>query len=163
VADPATELATFFASRMVPDADLVRLTSAARSAGHRWAAIAATCGITTSQDSYGVITQPGGASAGTPAELLFLGTQHAEEKLTGSRRYPPLTWLYPGCRRQVTDRAPAGRPARIEHGHAPDCARLADDQAADLADRRARLSAHRVLRTGPRAAATPPAHHGHHR
>lgn len=142
VADPVTELATFFASKTtVPDEDLVRLTSAARAAGHRWAAIAAACGITTSQDTYGVITQPGGASATTPAEFLFLGIQHATENLTGSRRYPPLTWPCPTCRRQVTDRAPVGRPTHVEHGHGADCARLARDQAADLADRRARLPA----------------------
>jgi hypothetical protein len=33
----------------------------------------------------------------------------------------------------------AGRPAYIEHGHAPDYARVARDQAADLAGRRARV------------------------
>jgi hypothetical protein len=50
VADPVTELAAFFASKTtLPDADLVRLTSGARVAGHRWAAIAAACGITTAK------------------------------------------------------------------------------------------------------------------
>jgi hypothetical protein len=39
----------------------------------------------------------------------------------------------------VTDRAATCPPAHIEHGHAPGCARLAHDQAADAADRRARL------------------------
>ena len=61
------------------------------------------------------------------------------ERATGSRRYPPLTWWCANCGRQVTDRAGAGRPIHIEHGHAGGCARLARDQAADTAARRARL------------------------
>lgn len=61
------------------------------------------------------------------------------EKLTDSRRYPPLRWPCPGCGQQVTDRAAVGRPVHIEHGHRPGCARLARDQAANAAYRQARL------------------------
>jgi len=45
VDDAVTELAAYFRTRTrVPDADLVRLTRAARVAGAGWAAIAAACG-----------------------------------------------------------------------------------------------------------------------
>src|SRR5436189_232020 len=73
------------------------------------------------------------------AALLFLGTQTAVQKLTGGRSFPPLTWSCPACGQQVTDRAPTGRPAHIEHGHASGCARLSRDQAIDAETRRARL------------------------
>ena len=56
---------------------------------------------------------------------------------SGSERYyPPLTWACAGCGQQVTDRAPAGRPVHVEHGHARGCARLARDQAAEDGRRR---------------------------
>jgi predicted RNA-binding Zn-ribbon protein involved in translation (DUF1610 family) len=42
-----------------------------------------------------------------------------------------MSWPCPGCGQQVTDRAHAGRPVHIEHGHARRWSRLADDQAAD--------------------------------
>jgi hypothetical protein len=86
-----------------------------------------------------VVTQPGGIGADTAAGLLFLGTQHALEQLTGSRRYPPLVWPCPVCGQQVTDRAATGRPIHVEHGHRAYCTRLAHDQAAEAADRRTRL------------------------
>jgi hypothetical protein len=54
-----------------------------------------------------------------PAKTLFGATQYAVEKLTGSRRYPPLTWPCPGCGQQMTDRAALERPVRIQHGHNP--------------------------------------------
>jgi hypothetical protein len=42
--EPLAELAAYSCSWYeVPDADLVRLTAAARAAGHRWDAIAASC------------------------------------------------------------------------------------------------------------------------
>jgi Stage II sporulation protein E (SpoIIE) len=44
--------------------------------------------------------------------------------------------LAAGCGQQVTDLAPSGRPIHAELGHAPGCARLARDQAADDALRR---------------------------
>jgi hypothetical protein len=60
-------------------------------------------------------------------------TQHAVHQLSGSDSgyYLPLSWPCPGCGEQVTDRAAYGRPVHVEHGHAPGCARLARDQAAD--------------------------------
>ena len=72
---------------------------------------------------------------------MFRVTQHAVRNLTGNGRgyYSPLTWPCRGCGRQVTDRAAHGRPVHVEHGHAPGCARLARDQAADDAARRDRL------------------------
>jgi hypothetical protein len=39
-----------------------------------------------------------------------------------------LTWACSGCGQQVTERGPARRPVHVEHGHVPDCARLARDQ-----------------------------------
>jgi hypothetical protein len=56
-----TDLAASFHTRTrVPDADLVRLTRAARAAGSSWAAIAAACGVRTSQDIEGVVSSSGG-------------------------------------------------------------------------------------------------------
>jgi hypothetical protein len=128
--EPLAELAAYFRTRSrLTGEDLVRLTAAARSAGNRWDAIAAACGVRTYEDLAGVLYRITGE---TGAELLFSATQHALEQLTGGqRRYPPLTWACPECGRQVTDRAPAGRPVHVEHGHAPGCARLARDQAAE--------------------------------
>jgi hypothetical protein len=136
--DPVAELAVFFRRRApVPVETLVRLTSAARTAGHNWATIAAVCGVTSREDAHGVIMPAGFADSA--AALLFLGTQTAVQKLTGGRRFPPLTWSCPACGKQVTDRAPTGRPAHIEHGHASGCARLSRDQATDAETRRDRL------------------------
>jgi hypothetical protein len=116
---------------------LARLTAAARTADNRWDAIAAACGITTYKDLAGVI---GWGTGQTGAELLFSATQHAIEQLSGGeRRFPPLTWACPGCEQLVTDRAPAGRPVHVEHGHGPGCARLARDQAAEDQRRREQL------------------------
>jgi hypothetical protein len=115
------------------------LTRAARAAGASWGAIAAACGVRTSQDLSGVVSSSSGILPLTGAGLLFGATQHAAEKLTGSHSFPPLTWPCPGCAQQVTDRAATGRPTHIQHGHTPGCARLARDQAADAAHRQARL------------------------
>jgi hypothetical protein len=140
VDDPVAELAARFRSKTrVPDEDLVRLTAAARTAGHSWDAIAAACHVRTHQDTVGIVSQPSGVIPSEAAGFIYRATQYSVEKLTGSRRYPPLTWPCPGCGRQVTDRAPTGRPVHVEHGHRADCARLAHDQAADAADRRIRL------------------------
>ncbi len=132
---PLAELAAGFQSKSrLPDQALVRLTEAARAAGSRWADIAAACGVKTYQDLAGVVYRIIGE---TGADLLFSATQHAVEQLTGNqRRYPPLTWTCPQCGQQVTDRAASGRPVHVEHGHAPGCARLARDQAADDERRR---------------------------
>ena len=133
--EPLTELAAYFHRKTeVPDQELVRLTAAARAGGSRWDAIAAGCGIRTYKDLGGVIYRITGE---TGAELLFSATQYAVGQLTGSERYyPPLTWACPQCRQQITDRTPSGRPAHVEHGHAPGCARLCRDQAADDQRRR---------------------------
>jgi hypothetical protein len=129
------ELAACFQSKSrLPDQALVQLTAAARGAGIRWEGIATACGVQTYQDLADVVYPIDGE---TGAGLLFSATQHAVAQLTGSeRRYPPLTWRCPECGQQVTDRAASGRPVHIEHGHAPGCARLARDQAADDERRR---------------------------
>jgi hypothetical protein len=135
VDEPLAKLAAYFRARIrLPDEELTRLTLAARAAGSRWDAIAAACGVTTYKDLAGVICQNAGD---TGAELLFSATQDAVRHLTsGACRYPPLTWACAGCGQQVTERAPAGRPVHVEHGHAPDCARLVRDQAAEDQRRR---------------------------
>jgi hypothetical protein len=134
------ELAAYFRTgTRLPDEDLARLTLAARAAGSRWEAIAAACGVSTSKDLGGVIYRTGGESG---AELLYSATQSAVRHLTGTGSYhPPLTWTCQPCGQQVTDRAPAGRPVHIEHGHGEGCARLARDQAAEDQRRRAHTPA----------------------
>ena len=86
-----------------------------------------------------MVSGQGGILRLTGAGLLFEATRHAVEKLTGSRRFPPLVWSCPGCGQEVTDRAAVGRPFHIQHGRTPGCARLARDQAANAAHRGARL------------------------
>jgi hypothetical protein len=140
--DPATELAAYFRARTpVPDEELIRLTSAARSAGHNCAGIAAACGVLRCRDIEGIVSLPGGRIPHTAAGLLYRATQNAVEQVTGSRRYPPLTWQCADCGQRVTDRAGTGRPIHIEHGHATRCRRLGRDQAADAAGRSGRLPA----------------------
>lgn len=140
--DAVTELAAYFRARTpVPDDELIRLTSAARAGGHTWFGIAAACGVKTSRDADGIVSLPSGRIPQTGAGLLYRAAQGAVERVTGSRRYPPLTWPCACCGRQVADRATTGRPIHIEHGHATDCARLGHDQAADADARRARLPA----------------------
>jgi hypothetical protein len=137
-----TELAAYFRARTpVPDGELIRLTSAARAGGHTWAGIAAGCGVKTSPDTGSVVSLPSGRIPHTGAGLLYRAAQGAVERVTGSRRYPPLTWPCASCGRQATDRAGARRPIHIEHGHAAGCARLGHDQAADTAARRTQLPA----------------------
>src|SRR6266404_1715143 len=94
--EPVAELAAYFGSKSrLPDQDLVRLTAAARTAGSRWEAMAAACGIHTYEDLAGVVYRITGE---TGSDLLFSATQYAVEQLNGSqRRYPPLTWACPQC------------------------------------------------------------------
>jgi hypothetical protein len=67
-----TGLAAYFRTRTrVPDAELVRLTRAARAAGASWGAIAAACGVRTSQDLSGVVSSSSGILPLTGAGLLF--------------------------------------------------------------------------------------------
>jgi hypothetical protein len=133
VDEPLAELSAYFRRKSeVPGTELVRLTAAAREGGSRWDAIAVGCGVRDYHDITRVVGLPCWKADDTGAELLFSATQYAVEQATGAqRRWPPLTWICPGCGRQVTDRAPAGRPVHVEHGHARGCARLARDQAAE--------------------------------
>jgi hypothetical protein len=121
------ELAGYFRRQSeVPGPELVRLTAAAREGGSRWDAIAAGCGVRDYHDITGVTGLPCWKGDDTGAELLFCATQYAVEQVTGvQRRWPPPTWVCPGCGQLVTDRAPDGRPIHVEHGHSPGCARLA--------------------------------------
>jgi hypothetical protein len=138
--DPAAELAAYFQARApVPDQELIRLTCAARAGGHSWASIAAACQVRRRQDTVGIVFGPGGMTPHTGAGLLYQATQGAVERVTGSRRCPPLTWHCADCGQQVTDRAGAGRPIHTEHGHAAGCRRLRRDQAAAAARRCAYL------------------------
>jgi len=126
--DPAAELAAYFQARTpVPDEELIRLTSAARGAGHSCADIAAACQVQRRQDTGGVVFGPGGRTAHTGAGLLYQATQGAVERSTGSRRYPPLARHCADCGQQVIDRAATGRPIHVEHGHADRCRRLRRD------------------------------------
>jgi len=82
--EPLAELTAY--SRpwyQVPDADLVRLTAAARAAGHRWYAIAA-CDNGPGQDIPAVIRQQYWISPGIGPGPLFSATQRAVRSLTGS-------------------------------------------------------------------------------
>jgi hypothetical protein len=141
VDEPLAELAAYFGARArVPDQELIRLTAAARTAGRRWDAIAAACGIRSYKDIAEVVSPACWEDSDTGAALLFGSAQYSLHKLTGSQTYfPPLHWDCPGCGQQVTDRAPAGRPIHVEHGHAPGCARLAANQAAEAEERGMRL------------------------
>jgi len=106
--EPLAEVAAYFRRKSrVPDQELVRLTAAAREGGSRWDAIAAGCGVRDYHDVTGVAGLPCWKADDTGAELLFSATQYAVEQLTGAqRRWPPLTWVCPGCGQQVTGRAP---------------------------------------------------------
>ena len=118
--------------------NLVRLTAAARAAGHRWDAIADACDKGPGKDIPGVIGQQYWIRPDFGPGPLFSATQRAVRNL-GDREtgcYAGLTWSCPGCGQQVTDLAAVGRPAYAELGHAAGCARLARDQAADDALRR---------------------------
>ena len=140
--EPLAELAAYSGPwHQVPDADLVRLTAAARAGGHRWNAIAAACDHGPGMDIPAVIRQQYWISPGTGPGPLFSATQRAARNLTSRETgcYPPLTWPCPGCEQQVTDLAPGGRPIHTELGHTAGCTRLARDQAADDALRRDRL------------------------
>ncbi len=128
--EPLAELAAYSCPwYQVPDADLVRLTAAARVAGHRWDAIATACDNGPGQDIPAVIRQQYWISPGTGPGPLFSATQRAARNLTGrdAGYFPPLTWPCPGCGQQVTDLAPGGRPIHAELGETlrRDQARLA--------------------------------------
>jgi hypothetical protein len=113
----------------VPEADLVRLTGAARTAGHRWDAIAAACDDEPAPEIPAVIRPQYWISPAVGPGPLFSAAQRAARTLSGRDAgcYPPLTCPCPGCGQQVTDLAKTGRPVHAELGHAAGCARLARD------------------------------------
>lgn len=141
--DPLERLAGYFQQKEeAPPGDFAGLAREAREAGHTWAGIAAACGTSGLSDMTLVAGQPSGSLSDHPGELFYRAATYAIERATRShRRSPPLTWHCSACGRQVTDRSGSGRPVHVEHGHAPGCARLARDQAADDARRRATLPA----------------------
>jgi hypothetical protein len=107
--EPLAELAGYSrGGSQVLDTDLVRLTAAARTAGHRWDAIAAACDNGPGQDIPGVIRQQYWISPAVGPGPLFSATQRAARNLAGHEPgcYRPLTWPCPGCGHQVTDLAP---------------------------------------------------------
>jgi hypothetical protein len=136
--EPLAELAAYSGPwYQVPDADLVRLTVAARATGHRWDAIEVACDNGPGKDIPAVIRQQYWFTP-LAGPGLFGATQRAARNLTGRDAgcYPPLTWPCPGCGQQITDLAACGRPIHAELGHVAGCARLARDQATDEALRR---------------------------
>jgi len=137
--EPLAELAAYSCPwYQVPDAELVRLTAAARAAGHRWDAIAAVCDGGPGRDIPGVIRQQYWITPDAGPGPLFSAAQRAARNLTGrdAGYYAALAWPCPDCGQQVTDRSELGRPVHVELGHTAGCARLARDQAADDALRR---------------------------
>jgi hypothetical protein len=130
VADPLDELARHRRHKIpLPDTDLLQLVSAAREAGHRWAAITAAC-LPGSE-----ITEPSGIAGTGAAGYLFRDVYSASRR---TRNLPP-SWPCPECGQQVTDVAPLGRPVHTELGHDAACTRLARDQADDDNERRERI------------------------
>ncbi|MGH3288638.1 MAG: hypothetical protein ACRDPD_28815, partial [Streptosporangiaceae bacterium] len=96
--EPLAELAAYSGPWcQVPDADLVRLTAAARAAGHRWDVIEAACDTGPGKDIPAVIRQQYWFTP-LPGPGLFGATQRAARNLTGRDAgcYPPLTWPCPG-------------------------------------------------------------------
>jgi len=82
--EPLAELAAYSGPwYQVPDADLVRLTAAARAAGHRWDAIADACDNGPGKDIPGVIRQQYWIRPDFAPGLLFSATQRAARTLTG--------------------------------------------------------------------------------
>lgn len=140
--DPLGELTAYFRNRVPLTAtDMVRLASAVRASGLRWAAITRACDpYTAAADackSEEDLDTPAAA-----AMRLFRDIQHAAGIVRGeAHRITPLAWPCPDCQHQVTDVAPVGRPIHVEIGHHHGCERLARDQADDDEDRRARIPA----------------------
>ena len=97
----------------VPDAELVRLTAAARAAGHRWDAIAAAGDTRPCPDIPAVIRQQYWLNPAVGPGPLFSATQRAARNLPGRDTgcYAALAWPCRGCGQQVTDLAPGGRPS----------------------------------------------------
>ena len=83
----------------MPGPELVRLTAAARAAGHRWDAIAAACDNGPGMDIPSVIRQQYWISPAVGPGPLFSATQRAARKLIGRDAgcHPPLTWPCPAA------------------------------------------------------------------
>ena len=87
--DPLAELAGYSrGGSQVPDTDLVRLTAAARTAGHRWEAIAAACDNGPGQDIPGVIRQHYWISPAIGPGPLFSASQRAAAPACLDERAP---------------------------------------------------------------------------
>jgi hypothetical protein len=130
--DPLDELARCFRDQVpVTGAELTRLASAARAAGHPWAAMA------NAYQPGAEVAEPSGVPGSGSAGFLFRQVFDASRKTWGVAP----SWPCADCGRQVTDLAPLGRPVHTEAGHDAECTRIARDQAADDAERQARLPA----------------------
>jgi hypothetical protein len=91
--DPAAKLTAYFQARTpVRDQELIKFTSAAQAAGRRWASIAAACQVRRPRDTEGIVSGLGGRTRAHWCRAVIPGTQGVVERVTGGRRYPPLTW-----------------------------------------------------------------------
>jgi hypothetical protein len=113
--EPLAELAGYSrGGSQVPDTDLVRLTAAARTAEHRWDAIAAACDTGPGQDIPGVIRQQYWISPAAGPGPLFSATQRSARNLAGHEAgcCRPLSWPAPAAGTRSPTSPPAdGRPA----------------------------------------------------
>jgi hypothetical protein len=113
--EPAAELAAYCGPwYQGPDAGLLRLTAAARAAGHGRDAIADACGNGPGKDVPGVIGQQYWIKPDFGPGPPFGATQRAVRNLGGCETgcYDALTWPCPGCGQHVTDLAPGDGPSR---------------------------------------------------
>jgi hypothetical protein len=112
--EPLAELAGYSrGGSQVPDGDLVRLTAAARAAGHRWDAIAAACDGGPGQDIPAVIRQQYWINPAAGPGPLFSATQRAARNLAGRDAgcYPTLTWPCPVAGIRSPTSPPADGPS----------------------------------------------------
>jgi hypothetical protein len=100
--DAQTELAGYFQGKFpLLDEHLLKLVSAARTAGHQWTALAAAC------EPGSEIEEPAGILGTGAAGRLFRRVYDASEAI----RHGPPSWRCPDYRHSVTDLGPlAGQP-----------------------------------------------------
>jgi hypothetical protein len=119
VSEPLAELAELAADsgpwHQVPDADLVRLTAAARAAGHRWDAIAAACDHGPARDIPGVIRQQYWIAPGPGPGFLFGATRRAARRSPTAPSPAGPSTLSSATRRTVPG-WPATRPPTTRCG-----------------------------------------------
>lgn len=136
--DPLDELSSHLSGQIqLPAEQVIQCASAVRAAGHRWADIAAACGMAkptsdlqTARTWHAAVTR------------IFRDIQGAAASVEGGeQKLAPLTWPCAECQQEITDTIPLGRPIHANLGHDAGCPRLARDQAADDEDRRTRLPA----------------------